>query len=395
MWLCLLSGLAGWQVDCDCVCGGDQFGAERGQGFGGVLQQGVADRAFAGDEAADGAFVDAEAAGEGGGSAAELHAVGEVVVSVLHGPVIERRAGEAMWASVRPSPSEPGEGFGVWLQVVAGEGGARFPRTADFVPIAGDGFDGRDVEQFFDRGIEVGEIEIALEAAAEFDVEAGHRDHFVQALRAVGFDRGQPAVVRHGQAVDKAGAFGGAGDGEAAFGQAPVKRGEGDAEGAAGLQAGAGLADIDRAAHLDAAELFRIALVLPAQHREFLVHPDVDAARPGAALELAAHDNEHFLVLHAHGVEQLGRIIAGGLPIGPDRRDRARIFVGQGKAGGEQGGDLGRVGAVFQRDQLARIVPRHRGHDAGAAGGGARVEQALERGGGGIGHGAGSSGLRV
>jgi len=84
------------------------------------------------------------------------------------------------------------------------------------------------------------------------------------------------------------------------------------------------LADIDRAAHLDAAQLLGIALMLPAQHREFLVHPDVDAARPRCVpWNWQRTNDEHFLVLHAHRIEDLRRIVGWSIA-SPPRSPRPR-----------------------------------------------------------------------
>ena len=49
-----------------------------------------------------------------------------------------------------------------------------------------------------------------------------------------------------------------------------------------------------------------------AQQGEILVHPDIDAARIGAAIEGAAHDGKAFLVLRAHGIHVTAMLLVDG-----------------------------------------------------------------------------------
>lgn len=64
-----------------CLC---RFGNQLAQGICGVLQQTGADWTLAIDEAADGAFVDPEAARGCGGAAEDLDAVGKMLARIQH-----------------------------------------------------------------------------------------------------------------------------------------------------------------------------------------------------------------------------------------------------------------------------------------------------------------------
>ena len=58
----------------------------------------------------------------------------------------------------------------------------------------------------------------------------------------------------------------------------------------------------------------------------------------GGAADIAAHD-----IANVQPREQLRRIVTGRLPVRPDRRDRAGVFIGQREAFGQQRCDLGRI----------------------------------------------------
>src|SRR5439155_4447547 len=142
----------------------------------------------------------------------------------------------------------------------------------------------------------------------------------------------------------------------------------GDAGGCLAVRVGPGL--------VDGAEFLRVPLVQSARDGEVPVHPDVDAARVDPALEGAPDHDEALLVLGAHRVQQFLATGRAGLPVGPDDRHGAGVVGGGGEGSGEQFGDVFRIGAVFDGQQVARVVPGRGWDEGGASGGGPRVEEA-------------------
>ena len=73
----------------------------------------------------------------------------------------------------------------------------------------------------------------------------------------------------------------------------------------------------------------RIALVHAPGDGEVLVDPDVDAAGEDSALEAAPDDDEGFLVLRAHGVEELLPAHRARLPVCPDEGHGTGVLGGE------------------------------------------------------------------
>ena len=182
-------------------------------------------------------------------------------------------------------------------------------------------------------------------------------------------------MVRHRQAIHETRRVGLAANRELRLRQPPVISRQGAAEHAARLQPRPGLANGHRAALVHGADFLRVALMLAAQHREVFVHPDEYASGIMLPLVLAAHDDEHLLVLAAHRVQNFAEVIRAALPIRPDRRHRARVLVGEFHILRQQRAHRVHIGAVFEGQQFAIVVPRHRRQNAGLAGRGSRVIQ--------------------
>src|SRR5664280_793781 len=109
-------------------------------------------------------------------------------------------------------------------------------------------------------------------------------------------------------------------------------------------------------------DLLRVALEVAADQREVLVDPDEHTTAVELAVVATAHDDEGLLVLSAHGVQQFRPIIATTLPVGPNERHGSGVLVviGEFDVGRQHGAHVGGIGAVFDGEQVAGVVPRRR-----------------------------------
>ena len=174
--------------------------------------------------------------------------------------------------------------------------------------------------------------------------------------------------MRHRQAIDEAGLLSGIGDCEHTFRQTAVVGGKRHTKFAACLKAWTCLAKCDRAAHVNGAQFFGVALMLAAQNGKVFIHPDKGTPGIMFTLVFAADDDEHFLVLAAHRIKDFIEVVRAALPVRPDGGNGAGVFIGKLEPFRQKGRDGVGIGAVFKGDQLTGIVPRHRGQDRRFAG---------------------------
>ena len=155
-----------------------------------------------------------------------------------------------------------------------------------------------------------------------------------------------------------------------------VVRGQARTKRATGSNARCGLAMVVGPRDEHAAELLGVALEPPAPDGEVGRDPDEHAAAVGDALVLAAHHDERLEVLRAGRIQELGPAGAARLPVGPDERHSAGILGSEVEFGGQDRAHLGRIRAVLDREQGARVVPRHLRHQCTAAGRGQGRQEA-------------------
>jgi hypothetical protein len=106
-----------------------------------------------------------------------------------------------------------------------------------------------------------------------------------------------------------------------------------------------------------------VTLKVAAHEREILVDPDEDAPTVEVTFVATPYDDESFFVLTSHGVEEFGTVSATALPVGPDEGNGSGVFIviHETHVGGQHRADVARIGAVFNGEQVARVVPRRRG----------------------------------
>ena len=132
---------------------------------------------------------------------------------------------------------------------------------------------------------------------------------------------------------------------------------------------------------MDRTEFLGVSLEVAAHQGEVLVDPDEDAAAEELAVVATAHDHEGLLVLGAHGIEQLGAVVAAALPVGPDEGHGTGVLVlvGQFDVRRQDRAHVGRVRAVLDGEQVAGVVPRRGRQDRRGAGRGSRKGHAAQR----------------
>ncbi|CAB4627987.1 unannotated protein [freshwater metagenome] len=139
-----------------------------------------------------------------------------------------------------------------------------------------------------------------------------------------------------------------------------------------------GLAIVEHARDSDVAQLLGVTLEPAATDRKVFRHPDGDTATVGDAFVLASNDHKCFKVLRAHGVEKFGPTGTARLPVGPNHRHSAGVFVSEFKVRGKDCANVLGVRQVFDRKQRSRVKPRHLRDKCTLPGRGQRGQESIQ-----------------